>query len=126
MLSKERTGKDFKELHEWIDEPRKWLGKNHRIERNGYNINYEKYIRTKWGDLAVVEWLFHIAIDNLETANKRSSRLKGVEDNLNFIKIGLFPKKKFILFDFKKLDEDSLKTKFKDKYNIKNDYIRRN
>lgn len=69
-ISKQRTGQDFSELHRWIDEPRKWLKYNHRIERHSYTKDYEDYIRDKWGDKAVVEWLFHIALDNLETANK--------------------------------------------------------
>ena len=57
-------------LHKWIDEPREYLQYNHRIERHSYHENYRDFIKGKWGDKAVVEWLFHIALDNLETANK--------------------------------------------------------
>lgn len=72
-ISQRRTGQDFKELHEWIDESQKYFEENHRIERHTFHDVYLKYIKAKWGDKAVVEWLFHIALDNLETANKFSS-----------------------------------------------------
>lgn len=70
-ISKTRTkGNEFRELHEWMDEPQKFLGHNHRIERHSFHEGYKKYIEEEWGTRAVVEWLFHIALDNLETANK--------------------------------------------------------
>lgn len=69
-ISKERTGNEFRELHLWIDEPWRILGCNHRIERHTFNEAYKNFIEQKWGKKAVTEWLFHIAIDNLETANK--------------------------------------------------------
>ncbi|MDP6525030.1 MAG: hypothetical protein QGH15_12480 [Kiritimatiellia bacterium] len=69
-VSKERTGKGYSALHKWIDEPRKWLRQSHRIERHAHSEEYEKSIRRRFGNLGVVEWLIHIALDNLETANK--------------------------------------------------------
>lgn len=69
-ISKKRTENDFRDLHEWIDEPRKYLGPNHRIERHSFHEGYRNFIKSKWGDKGVVEWLFHIALDNMETANK--------------------------------------------------------
>lgn len=69
-ISKERTGEEFRELHEWIDEGQKYLKHDHRLERHFYIEEYKKFIEEKWGKKAVVEWLFHIAIDNMETANK--------------------------------------------------------
>lgn len=69
-ISKQRTGKEFRDLHEWIDEPQKFFGMNHRIERHTLNDTYLKYVEDNWGKKGVVEWLFHIAIDNMETANK--------------------------------------------------------
>ena len=69
-ISKERTGSEYKELHEWIDKPHEYIGFNHRIERHAFLTDYKDYIEKKWGEKAVVEWLFHIDIDNLETANK--------------------------------------------------------
>ena len=69
-ISKKRTGKGYDELHQWIDEGSKVLGKCHRIERHAQSSDYEKYIEKKYGKKGVIEWLFHIALDNLETANK--------------------------------------------------------
>ena len=66
-----RTDHEFRKLHEWIDEPRKYLGPNHRIERHSYHKGYKDFIKKNFGgNKAVVEWLFHIALDNLVTANK--------------------------------------------------------
>ncbi|GAJ09478.1 unnamed protein product [marine sediment metagenome] len=81
-LSKERTGQTFEELHAWIDEPQKFIGFNHRIERHSYYEDYKKYIEKKWGEKGVVEWLFHIAIDNIETAHKfaKKAYLKAYEE----------------------------------------------
>lgn len=71
-ISLKRTGQDFKELHEWTDESQKFFQENHRIERHTFHDVYLDYIKKTWGDKAVIEWLFHIALDNLETANKFS------------------------------------------------------
>jgi len=69
-ISKHRTKEDFEELHEWMDEATEYLGFNHRLERHFYTEEYKDFIKKKWGSKAVVEWLFHIALDNLETAAK--------------------------------------------------------
>ncbi len=66
---------DYRDLHRWIDEPKKYLGVNHRMMRHTYNAADRDYIRMRFGERAVVEWLFHIAIDNLVTACKISNRL---------------------------------------------------
>jgi hypothetical protein len=66
-ISKKRTGKDYKELHEWIYQPKDYLGVNHRIERHADSESYRTFITKEFGDRAVIEWLFHIAIDNLQT-----------------------------------------------------------
>jgi len=44
-ISKDRTGESFKELHEWIDEPQKDLGINHRTER--HNNTYIPSVKDK-------------------------------------------------------------------------------
>lgn len=70
-ISKERTkGEAYQELHKWMDEASKYIGHDHRLERHFYTQEYKDYITKRWGAKAVVEWLFHIAIDNLETAHK--------------------------------------------------------
>jgi len=72
MISKCRTKNEYHDLHEWIDAPSKELKINHRIERHSDNEVYRKYIREKWGERGVIEWLFHIAVDSLHTAFKAS------------------------------------------------------
>ena len=78
-ISLKRTkDKEFRELHKWIDEGQKFLKHNHRMERHFFTQEYKEYIEKKWGQKAVVEWLFHIAIDNMETANKFAVAKYGV------------------------------------------------
>lgn len=69
-MSKRRTGQSYEELHIWIDEPRQWLRADHRVERHSYSRAMKAYVERRWGKLAVVEWLLHIAVDNLDTALK--------------------------------------------------------
>ncbi len=69
-ISKRRTGDTYEELHRWMDEATEYLGHNHRLERHFFTSEYKDFITKKWGPKAVVEWLFHIAIDNIETAHK--------------------------------------------------------
>ena len=79
-ISKKRTRYGFGELHEWIDKGAKNMGVDHRKERHYFNQKDEKTIKEfwderkgkGWGEKAIVEWLFHIALDNLETAYKLS------------------------------------------------------
>ena len=81
-ISKRRTGFAFAELHKWIDEDAKPRGVNHRSERHYLNdIDKDKIERywdkvkgKGWGEKAIVEWLFHIALDNLYTAYRYSLR----------------------------------------------------
>ncbi len=88
-LSLERTkGRgDYRELHEWIDAPARKLGENHRLLRHTDNASDREYIRKRWGEKAVIEWLFHIAIDNLVTAYKESNKAYGTA--YNYYRIGL-------------------------------------
>lgn len=79
-ISKERTGYGFLELHSWIDEGAEDIGVDHRKERHYFNLKDKEAIEgywgrargPGWGSKAVIEWLFHIALDNLETAYKLS------------------------------------------------------
>lgn len=79
-ISKKRTGYGFGKLHEWIDKGAKDIGVDHRKERHYFNLKDQRTIKDHWderkgkgwGEKAVVEWLFHIALDNLETAYKYS------------------------------------------------------
>ena len=117
-ISKKRTGFSFEELHRWIDEASEYLGFDHRIERHAYNTKEEKIIQSYWdkkkgkgwGRKAVVEWLFHIALDNLSTAFKKSHEAyKG--NTFNYLEVGL-SKSNFIHIDFDRLTEHKLKEYF--------------
>jgi hypothetical protein len=117
-ISKKRTGFDFKELHEWIDSPAAELGYDHRTVRHAYNVKEERQIIDYWdkkkrgyGEKAVVEWLFHIAIDNMSTAFKKSYKVYG-DKTFNYFEIGI-SKSQYIYQDFETKDESSLKTHFK-------------
>ena len=78
-ISKQRTGFEFAELHRWIDEGARTMGVSHRRKRHYFNVEDQRIIKDYWkkmgndrAEKAVVEWLFHIALDNLETAYKFS------------------------------------------------------
>ncbi len=97
-ISRQRTGFDFESLHQWIDHPPedRFLGPDHRIVRHSYDSRDMEYIRNHWerekgpgwGEKAVVEWLFHIAIDNLSTAYKFSRGCYG-GNTYNLIHVGI-------------------------------------
>jgi len=93
-ISQKRTHNEFKALHKWMDEATKYLGQDHRIERHFYTQEYKDFINKEWGSKAVVEWLFHIALDNMETANKFAVDIY----NKNFAEIS-------VSFDEKKVSE---------------------
>jgi hypothetical protein len=118
-ISKKRTGHTFEELHRWMDEPYEKFGINHRKERHFYNEKDEKEILEYWnkngslGEKAVVEWLFHIALDNLWTAFEKSHHVYS-DNAYNYYKIGLH-ESKYIDFDFDHISEDELKKKFDEK-----------
>jgi len=119
-ISYQRTKFDFAELHRWIDNPpeAKILGPDHRIVRHAYTIDDMTYIKeywerkkgVGWGEKAVIEWLFHIAIDNLSTAFKLSKSHYG-EFTYNLIKIGI-ASSGFINVDFDRLTDYQLRTEF--------------
>lgn len=123
-ISKGRTGFDFEELHKWIDEPYETLGKDHRTKRHAYNKAEAKKIKDfwndkkgdGWGDKAVIEWLFHITVDNLETTFKFAKRKYGKDKAYNFFKFGLIPGSKFIYFDAKALEKYDIKDEFSNVY----------
>lgn len=120
-ISKGRTGFNFKELHKWIDEDESNSGINHRKKRHYYNTKDEKQIRDYWnkqgrikgfknlGDKAVVEWLFHIALDNLETAMKEGK--KTYKKLHNFFRFG-WDENGYIFFDSDKLNNEDLEEEF--------------
>jgi len=124
-VSRERTGFDFKSLHEWIDEPRKKFGSEHRLKRHAYNKKDARQIKEfwdkekgeGWGDKAIVEWLFHIALDNLNTAFKKARKVYG-ENVYNFFRFGLKPDSKYIFFDAERMNDGMMLKEFSDVYGI--------
>ena len=103
----ERTGSPYTELHKWMDEHCAELGKDHRMHRHALNQEDLNYVKENFGgDKAVVEWLFHSAIDSLETAYKISKQVYG-ESTYNFIMMG-FAKNGFIHGAFRTLEDHSL------------------
>ncbi len=68
--SKQRTGKEFEDLHKWMDEGHEYLGQDHRFER--HSGAYIKYVKEKWGIEGVIEFLNHIIDDFKDTLRKYS------------------------------------------------------
>jgi pyruvate-formate lyase-activating enzyme len=58
-ISSERTGEDFRELHEWIDDPDK------KVERHDITKihEYGKMIEEKYGEKGLQEYIQHIHDD---------------------------------------------------------------
>ena len=71
--SKERTGEDFRELHEWMDKPGEVLGIDHRRVR--HDLSYLEEVKEKFGVPGVREFLRHIAEDYLHTAKKWDNKI---------------------------------------------------
>jgi hypothetical protein len=110
-ISEKRTGYAFGRLHEWIDEDAEELGVDHRKRRHYFNRRDQREIRDYWdakkgkgwGEKAVVEWLFHIALDNLETAYKLSLNKGSYGANTyNYIGVVLNPNG-YINCEFKRI-----------------------
>lgn len=123
-ISKKRTGYSFSDLHKWIDESSKQYGYNHRRVRHSFNKKeaeqIKKYWDNKkgkgWGQKAVIEWLFHIALDNLDTAFRWSKKEWSYGTNAyNFMEFGL-NRNGFIHCNFKKYDERDFTDLFEDNY----------
>ena len=113
-ISRKRTGYGFGKLHEWIDKDAMSTGVDHRKERHYFNLEDQKAIKDYWdekkgkgwGEKAIVEWLFHIALDNLETAYKLSLREHSYGRNTyNCIEI-VFNPNGYIDCNFRRLADD--------------------
>ena len=67
-----RTGKDFRELHEWMDEPGEILGIDHRRVR--HDLSYIEEVRKKFDIEGVKEFLMHISEDYSDSAKMWGQR----------------------------------------------------
>ena len=109
-LSKKRTENPYKELHMWIDENKDESGVNHRNKKHYYTEELRDYVYNKFGGSeAVSEWLFHIALDNLDTSVTNDWMHK-VSDS-NFHKFG-FENDGWIHYEENELDEDGMEEEF--------------
>lgn len=110
-ISKKRTGKDYKELHKWIDGAK---GIDHRQVNHFYTTKLKNIVSENFdGAEAVGEWLFHVALDNLATSIKNDKKNLKKKDNL--FKFG-FEDNGFIHFEQQKLESDKLQKEFNDGY----------
>ncbi len=120
-ISRKRTGNDFADLHRWIDEPAKRLGAEHRIKRHYLNENDKNTIKKYWdaegkglGEKAVIEWLFHIALDNLYTAFKMSKQSFSYgEKTYNIMEFGM-SRSGYIHCNFDRAEENELNSIFEE------------
>ena len=116
-ISKKRTGKTYKELHQWIDnniDDRSVNHRrvNHRSKNHHYSKELRKFVYTSFGgNEAVSEWLFHIALDHLDTSITNYWR-NGVSDN-NFHAFG-FELNGFIHYDEAELTDSEMEENFED------------
>ena len=83
-ISKKRTGKTYEELHRWIDEKK---GINHRNHNHFFTLKLRNYVFENFGGKeAISEWLFHIALDNLDTY--MNNEWNHIGNKFNQIKFG--------------------------------------
>lgn len=105
-LSKKRTGQDYKELHKWIDDGCGIRGKDHRnSKRHTYNEETLRDIKKLFGDEAVGEWLFHIAIDYLDTMMYNKWNYQG--GDINYVEFG-FKNNGFIAYNEEQLSQEEI------------------
>jgi hypothetical protein len=109
-LSEKRTGKRYEELHKWIDENKDEVGVNHRSKNHYYDEELKDFVSKNFGGAeAVSEWLFHIALDNLDTSVTNDWNYLKVDEN--FHKFGFSPDG-FIYYQEDILDEGDFEGEF--------------
>ena len=109
-ISKKRTGKDYKSLHQWIDNNLDDKSVNHRSKNHYYSEELSELIYNKFGgDEAVSEWLFHLALDNLDTSVMNDWNYLKVDSN--FHKFG-FESNGFIYYEEDELDDEEMEEEF--------------
>jgi len=113
-ISKKRTGKNYKELHQWIDDNKEDRSVNHRSKNHYYSEELRKFVYTNFGgNEAVSEWLFHIALDNLDTSIINDWNHLKIKNN--FHKFGFEPDG-FIHYEEDELDDDKMEDEFSEDY----------
>ena len=113
-ISKKRTGNSYAELHSWIDDNEEDIGVNHRNKKHYYTEDLREEVSRRFGGAgAVSEWLFHIALDNLDTS-VTNDWMHDISDS-NFHKFG-FEEDGFIHYEEYGLDDDEFEEEFPSDY----------
>lgn len=113
-ISKIRTNKTYEELHKWIDDNNEERGVNHRNKNHAYTDELKNFVSNKFGGSeAVSEWLFHIALDNLDTSVINDWNY--VKNDRSFFKLGFMPDG-FICYHEEELDKEELEDEFEEDY----------
>ena len=109
-ISKKRTGESYEELHKWIDNNEESEGVDHRSKNHFYTNELRKYVYSNFGGhKAVSEWLFHIALDNLDTSVTNDWMHKISDENFN--KFG-FKGNGFIYYESNEFNESDFEEEF--------------
>lgn len=110
-ISKKRAGKDFAALHSWMDKDEHGLlGVDHRSKNHYYTSELKDFVYSNFGGSeAVSEWLFHIALDNLDTSVNNDWNHNGCD--INFYKF-CFEPNGFIHFEEDLLEDYDVKEEF--------------
>ena len=113
-ISKKRTGNTYKKLHQWIDDNKDDRSVNHRSKNHYYSEELRKFVHTQFGgDEAVSEWLFHIALDNLDTSVINDWNYLKIKNN--FHKFGFEPDG-FIHYEEEELDDSEMEEEFSEDF----------
>ena len=113
-ISKKRTGKTYQKLHSWIDENKDDKSVNHRSKNHYYSAEIKDIISQNFGGAeAVSEWLFHIALDNLDTSV--SNDWNYLKINNNFHKFAFEPDG-FIHYEEENLEDNEIESEFPDDF----------
>jgi len=111
-ISMKRTGKTYQELHSVIDDNKEDRTANHRSKNHYYTNELKDYIYKRFSRAETVsEWLFHIALDNLDTYITNEWNYN--KNTFNFIKFG-FADNDFIHCEEEELDEEEMAEEFSD------------
>ena len=103
-------------MHKWIDDNKDDKSVDHRSAKHFYSKELKKEISENFGGPeAVSEWLFHIALDNLDTSI--TNDWNWLKNDRNFFEFG-FEESGFIHYEEGKLSKSELRNEFGDDYEL--------
>ena len=112
VISFKRTEKTYAELHDWMDEGTTERGLSHTSKNHVYSKELKDYIFNNFGGKeAVSEWLFHIALDHLDTSVLNDWNNLDIDTNL--YKLG-FQRDNVVHYSEDVLDHNEFKKEFPD------------